>query len=484
MFGHLWVHLGEPFAHRLVKAITQAHARPLETPRCEPVHARVGETHDRTLQDSHQRPVVHRVLGQPEQRQHVLDLLAVEEARASARDVRDSLAAQLVLELAGQHADRVREDRDLAKCATAHVQAANRLRYRAGLGPGVGRHHDADRRTIAASACRDELRLAGEFPIAPDEVGRAVEDSLERAAVVRQREAGARKTRPDVFDLGIAPPVDGLLRVTDHGHVAEVLGGREPDEIELDAVGVLELVDDQVPEPLAAPAAKLRHPLERVDDLEQEVVEVAQPLHMKAILVRAVDREQHLDRFRLGARGIRASRTIGVGPAAPVVRVQLDRAVVEVLGADAAALELEEKAKSGAQEVVEVVHRQRRERIRVERRRRAAAQPREQLLLEQALTRLVEHTHLARRADQVGELIEQPRADAVKGPDPRSIEGVGAEVGPAGGQLRRDPPAQFLGGPIAEGHREDPVGSDALLDQPAEPLRGGEGLARSGTGRY
>src|SRR4029077_1695944 len=102
--------------------------------------------------------------------------------------------------------------------------------------------------------------------------------------------------------------------------------------------------------------------------------------------------------------------------------------VVEVFGADAAAFELEKKAKSGPQEIVQVVHRQRRERVRVERRRCAAAQLGEELLLEQALARLVEDAHLARRADEVGELIEQPSADAVKGPDPCSVERVGAKV--------------------------------------------------------
>src|SRR5207244_13473315 len=44
-------------------------------------------------------------------------------------------------------------------------------------------------------------------------------------------------------------------------------------------------------------------------------------------------------------------------------------------------------------------------------------------------------------------------------------------------ELVRDPLAKLFGGPIAERHREDLVGRDSLFDQPAKPLRGGEGLA-------
>ena len=87
--------------------------------------------------------------------------------------------------------------------------------------------------------------------------------------------------------------------------------------------------------------------------------------------------------------------------------VQLDGALVEALGGDAPALELEEEAQPGAKQVVEVVDAERRERIGVEWSGLATAQSCDQPLLEQPLARLVEHPELARRTDEVRELVEQ-----------------------------------------------------------------------------
>src|SRR5258708_19292049 len=94
-----------------------------------------------------------------------------------------------------------------------------------------------------------------------DERGGASEDLLERSPVVRERESLAPKAAADVLDLGVAPAIDRLLRVADHGHVPEVVRGQEPDEVELDPVGVLELVDEQVPESFAAAPPDLGHSL-------------------------------------------------------------------------------------------------------------------------------------------------------------------------------------------------------------------------------
>src|SRR5207253_1844245 len=83
------------------------------------------------------------------------------------------------------------------------------------------------------------------------------------AAVVCQGQPPARKTRADVVDLRVAPAVDRLFGVADHGHVSESVGRRQPDEIELDAVGVLELVHDQIAKALTTAAAELGHRPER-----------------------------------------------------------------------------------------------------------------------------------------------------------------------------------------------------------------------------
>src|SRR6266508_844612 len=346
-----------------------------------------------------------------------------------------------------------------------------------------------------SSAGRDQLRLAGEVRITPDEVGRAVEDPLVRAAVVGQGQAPTGEAPADVVDLRVAPAVDRLLGVADRGHVAESVRRHETYEVELDAVRILELVDYQVAESLAASPPKLGHALERVDDLQEQVVEVAQPLFMEPVFVRAVDRVEDIDRLALGTRGVGTARGVhplrpgplrGAGhlpmrwggrTARPVLSMQIRRTLPEALRINAPALQLEEKAQARPQQVVEIVDRQGAEGVRVEWRGFPAAKSCDELLLEKLLARLVEDAHLARRADQVRELVEQPRADAVKGPDPRGVERLRAQARPARGELQRDPLPQLLGGAFAECHGQDLVWRDALLDEPAEPLGRGEGLA-------
>src|SRR6267378_579147 len=212
----------------------------------------------------------------------------------------------------------------------------------------------------------DKVGFAGEIGVAADEVGRAVEDALVRAAVVRERQPPARKPGAYVFDLRVAPAVDRLLRVANHRDVAKALRGGQADEVELDAVGVLELIDDQIAEALAAAPSKLRHSLERIDDLEEQVVEIAQPPFVKRVLVGAIDRVQDLDGLQLRAGGVWAARSVCRGPRAPVLSMQVERPVTEAFGIDAATLQLEQEAKSGSQEVVQVVDRQRAERVGIE----------------------------------------------------------------------------------------------------------------------
>ena len=78
----------------------------------------------------------------------------------------------------------MRQDGDLAEGAAADVQAPDGLGDRARLGPRIGCHQDAHRRTATRSTRGDELGLVREVGIPADEVGRAVEDALVRAAVM------------------------------------------------------------------------------------------------------------------------------------------------------------------------------------------------------------------------------------------------------------------------------------------------------------
>ena len=139
---------------------------------------------------------------------------------------------------------------------------------------------------------------------------------------------------------------------------------------------------------------------------------------MQPVFVGAIDREQHVDRLDLGARRVRAARTVERRASAPVPLMHLERALAKAFGADASALELEQEPQARPQQVVEVVDGQGAERVGIEGRRGAAAQPRHELLLEQPLPRLVEDAQLARRPDQICELVQKPCANAVKGSDP------------------------------------------------------------------
>src|SRR5205823_2634093 len=163
--------------------------------------------------------------------------------------------------------------------------------------------------------------------------------------------------------------------------------------------------------------------------------------------------------------------------------LQLQGALPESLRADAAALELEQKAEPGAEQVVEVVDRQRSEGVGVEGRGRTAAQPGDELLLKQLLPGLVEDAHFAWRTDHVGELVEKPSADAVKSSDPGAVELLHRQVRTARPERRRDPQPQLFRRSVAKGQGEDLVRRDALLDEPAEALRRGESLPGARTGR-
>ena len=161
----------------------------------------------------------------------------------------------------------------------------------------------------------------------------------------------------------------------------------------------------------------------------------------------------------------------------PVLTMQLQRPLVKSLGRDASALELEQEPQSGSQQLVQVLDSERRERVRIERGGGAAAQAREELLLEQALPGFIEHPQLARGADEVGELVEQPGARTVERADPGSVQHLRTQLRTPRPKLPGDPLTELLGGAVIERDREDPIWAASLLDQPAEALGRRESLA-------
>src|SRR6266487_3867492 len=120
-------------------------------------------------------------------------------------------------------------------------------------------------------------RIAISESFRPDRCRRRIDSATDRASV---RESGAIST---VTDLPPEPRVatssgsaskSGSRRMKsvaqsriswyDRRNIGEAVRGQQADEVELDAVGVLELVHEQVAESFATAGAKLGHALERV----------------------------------------------------------------------------------------------------------------------------------------------------------------------------------------------------------------------------
>src|SRR5260370_971086 len=112
----------------------------------------------------------------------------------------------------------------------------------------------------------------------------------------------------------------------------------------------------------------------------------------------------------------------------------------------------------------------------------AAATPSAAALLDRPLAGLIEYAQLARGAHEVGELVEQPGARTVERADPGSVQDLRTKLGPACAQLRGDPLPQLLRRAVVERDGQNPIRTDALLDQPAEAFGRCEGLACPGSG--
>src|SRR3981189_2812314 len=101
-----------------------------------------------------------------------------------------------------------------------------------------------------------------------------------------------------------------------------------------------------------------------------------------------------------------------------LVGMQLECAFPESLRRDTPTLQLQQESQSRTQEVVQILDRQRYERIGVQGSSGTAAQAGDESLLKQTLPCLVQHAQLTRSSDQVGELVKKAGADAMERADP------------------------------------------------------------------
>ena len=122
--------------------------------------------------------------------------------------------------------------------------------------------------------------LRGQDELGEDPVHEA-QDGGARAEVLHEVQHGPalRGLRParqlaEEAHLGAAEAVDRLLGVAHHHQRPGAVAGEEARDLDLQRVGVLELVDDQVAEAAAVPLAHARVVAQRVARHQQEVEEV------------------------------------------------------------------------------------------------------------------------------------------------------------------------------------------------------------------
>ena len=143
----------------------------------------------------------------------------------------------------------------------------------------------------AGVADGEELLGLATDVVGDDRVGR-VEDRLGGAEVLLEHDRGHVGERPlelqDVADVGAAPAVDRLVRVADDGDIAVGLA-EQLDDLVLGVVGVLELVDEDVPEARLVGLAHVGVGLQQVGGDHEQVVEVHGVGSVQSVLVLRVN---------------------------------------------------------------------------------------------------------------------------------------------------------------------------------------------------
>ena len=362
-----------------------------------------------------------------------------------------------------------------------------------------------------------------------------------RAVVPRQRQqlVGLRAPVAEHADVRVPEPVDRLELVADE----EQLRGRtaqEVDELGLELVRVLELVDHDRPEPQRLLVANLRVVAEQVARRELEVLEVERGLARLRLRVRVGEAQQQLlqevavARRRLVERGLldRAARllvrrgalagraeagqlhqpvgtrvaieqrqevqrvaALRVGRGG-VVRERARRVaqLVDALGELRPAADVEPQLPPGrAQRLVDArehppqpARAVRREQpqpvVRAVRAELGERLP-ERLAAEHGALALVELAEARVEPGRERVRLQQPRAEAVDGRDPRAVE-LAREVRPSAvGERMADARAQLAGSAARVGDDEDRVDVEPAVDDGAdEPLDEHGGLPRSRAG--
>ena len=270
----------------------------------------------------------------------VLDLLAFVEADVADDVVRDLGPAQRVLDAA-----RLRVRAIEHGCLSRGVRLAGD-----DAGDGVGLvvfGLGAQVLDRVARGAPGPQGLVGAVLVAGDERGRGGDDVAARAVIALEVDDGALGEvlleRPDVSDVGAAPAVDGLVGVADGADVA-VVAGEQVGQLVLRVVGVLVLVDQDVPVAGGVLLADPVVPAQQGDGAQQQVVEVERAGAAQDLLVLL----EAVDELCVAVAVFRGPQLVrGEHPVLPLVdlpdqaaRGQRVLVVVELLYREACGLEL------------------------------------------------------------------------------------------------------------------------------------------------
>jgi hypothetical protein len=385
-----------------------------------------------------ERHLVLRVREEAQVREDVLDVRLLEEAKSRADLVRDAATGQLDLELQRLEVGPV-EDADLGEGGPLVAQLEDPLRDELGLLQEVLRADDGDR--DAALARRDEGLLVAARVERDRGVGEP--EDLRRRAVVRLEavDRGARIAVGEAEErlgVGAAKGVDRLGVVADDHDVLRLRVLREEvDDLRLEAVHVLELVDEDGAEAERERLPHLRVRLEEPPPVQEEVVVVHRVREDLPLEVAADDGLHRLE-LREEVRVVAPDHGVEL---LPRVRRERDDPAKEVPLREASLGDRDAEVRRGR--------------------------------LEEVLAVLgVEDREIRPVAEELGVGTQEPRPDGVERP--------GRHPGEVGSEEPLDPPGHLPGGPVREGQEEDRLRSRPVLDEAGDPVDERPGLPRAG----
>ena len=227
-------------------------------------------------EQARQRDLVERVVHEAQVREDVLHVREVEELMAAGDDERHAHGVEFHLQfkrLVVRAVEHVHVLERVAFMVQLHELADHELRLLGSVADG----EDGGLRAALAHGLEATVEAFDARTVAEDLVGEG-QDLRGRTVVgvdrVDQRARVALGEGDDVLPVGAAPGVDALGVVAD-GHDL-VLAGEQVDDAALQAVGILELVHQDVLEALAVVGERGRVVLEHVQPQAQQVIEVAQ----------------------------------------------------------------------------------------------------------------------------------------------------------------------------------------------------------------